>query len=282
MAIFVEDNGRKMKRFFAFMCMVFMLAGAMTLSACGFDSPTSLEDDSQITAIKLIYKDGYTVDLSENDIAFVKEQILSVPNFEADSKILVQNKWKFEFDYTFRITAIRKQLFKKVETEFLYRFGTTGIYTDGSGKESKTRFENEWTYYTIANSRRIANTTDERAAAIRDRLDAIVNGERQRKYDWMKSEFLSNGFELRELNGAELVSLPDPNNEDEYIHVGATKGFEAVKTSTYENYKIYYTTVENAKKAFDRLSGTDCRKNDTFFGYGFIAGTDNILHRLFA
>lgn len=271
-----------MKKFFTVVCLICMLAGAMTLSACGFDSPTSLEDDSQITAIKLIYNDGYAVDLSESDIAFIKEQILSVPDFQADSKILVQSRWEFEFDYTFRITTMRKQFFKKVKTEFVYRFGTTGIYTDGSGKESKTRYENEWTYYTVVNSRRIANTTDDRAAAIRERLDAIVNGERQSKYDAIKSQFISEGFTLRELNGAELVSFPDPNSESAFIVVGAIQGFEAVKESTYESYKIYYTTVENAKDAYYELSGTNCRHNDVFFGYGFIADNDSILNRIFA
>lgn len=252
------------KRLLIFCVVVVVISVCVSFSACRFDSATSLEKDSEIKAVELIYKDGYTIQLDKEGADYIANTIKAIPEFSQDSKILVNNRWEYEYDYTFRITFMRKQFFKKVETTIAYRFGTTGIYTDNSGKQNKRYFENEWTY-TVAGARKIADTDKEKSKEVRAYLDNLASTQREDKFSQIKKTFLDEGYTLRDLEGAELniVSRPD---SDEFISLYASKGFEA--NNEKGTYYVYFADREKAEDFKAQFSAFGGYSNDVFCGYG--------------
>lgn len=242
------------------------IIGIFTLSGCKSGGEKKLDEKSEIVSVSLTLNDGYTTELSKDDCEFIKEQILSLGEFIDDSKILVASKWDYEYDYLFKVTFTKKKLFKKTETTLYYRFGTTGIYTDSGGKKSERRFENEWTYLTSVGARRITDTTDERAAAIRARMDNLVSAERTARYEKMKQSFSNSGYSVRELDETELFSFENPFEPGTYLVPDASAGFEASK-SEGGSFRVYFCDVKTAKKLFDTLNGACSCYSDVFFGF---------------
>lgn len=255
-----------MKKTLLCVLTIICIFALIALPACKSGGEKKLDEKSEIVSVSLKLNDGYTTVLNEADGEFIKEQILSLGEFIDDSKILVASKWDYEYDYTFKITFRQKKLFKTTETVLYYRFGTTGIYTDSSGKITERRFDNEWTFLTSVGARRIADTTDERAAAIRERMDSAVASERKARYDEMKQVFSDYGYSVRELGGNELFSFENPFETGTFLVPDASAGFEAKKSES-DCFYVYYCDVKTAKKLFDTLNGACSCYSDVFFGF---------------
>lgn len=259
----------------ALLCVLTLICiiGIFTLSGCKSGGEKKLDEKSEIVSVSLTLNDGYTTELNKDDCEFIKEQILSLGEFVDDSKILVAKRWDYEYDYLFKVTFTKKKLFKKTETTLYYRFGTTGIYTDSGGKKSERRFENEWTYLTAVGARRITDTTDERAEAIRTRMDSVVSGERRARYEEIKRAFQSNGYSVRDLAEEELFSFDNPFEPDTFLVPDAKFGFEAVNSATGDSCRLFYCDAENAEKMFNSLGGNYSCYSDVFFGFCYNAST---------
>ena len=293
----------------ALLCVLTLICiiGIFTLSGCKSGGEKKLDEKSEIVSVSLTLNDGYTTELNKDDCEFIKEQILSLGEFVDDSKILVAKKWDYEYDYLFKVTFTKKKLFKKTETTLYYRFGTTGIYTDSGGKKSERRFENEWTYLTAVGARRITDTTDERAAAIRARMDGgigyaprayggttderaaairarmdgLVSAERTARYEKIKQSFSNSGYSVRELDETELFSFENPFETGTYLVPDASAGFEASK-SEGGSFRVYFCDAKTAKKLCDTLYSSYSSYSDVFFGVCTDPDSIGILKEVFA
>lgn len=278
-------KGVTMKKLSAAFLLIVLAFSTLTLTACSFglDKPYSLEEDSEVTAVTVTCNDGYTFELGKEDIDLIVNEIKSInDNFTTDSKILVQSKWEFEYDYIFTLTVLRKQFFKKTETTMAYALGTIGTYTDSDGKKKNTYSATEWSYHNMANARRTADSTEEKAKAIHERLDGIVSSARQAEYESIKQEFINYGFTVRELESDELLGFDNPFEPGGYFFTRASQGFTATNEDTDEVYTIYYSSRELAKKVYYELDGRkSCRMKDVFIGYGEIIDSEALLNTVF-
>lgn len=267
----------------ALLCVLTLICiiGIFTLSGCKSGGEKKLDEKSEIVSVSLTLNDGYTTELNKDDCEFIKEQILSLGEFVDDSKILLASRWDYEYDYLFKVTFTKKKLFKKTETTLYYRFGTTGIYTDSGGKKSERRFENEWTYLTAVGARRITDTTDERAAAIRARMDGLVSAERTARYEKIKQSFSNSGYSVRELDETELFSFENPFETGTYLVPDASAGFEASK-SEGGSFRVYFCDAKTAKKLCDTLYSSYSSYSDVFFGVCTDPDSIGILKEVFA
>lgn len=266
-----------------FLCVFIALAICLTcftgMTACHFDSNVNLEEDSQVKAVTVKYADGTEIELGKEDIEVVIGDLKkNLDKFQSDSKILVNKRWEYEYDYVLKIKAVRRVMLSKKDITLEYRFGTTGIYTDSNGKKSQTRYDNEWTHL-IAGARWICNTEQAGADAIRARLDALKaqydvaqKEVYEEKYGEMINLFEKRAFTVRELEQHELSYLADPET-DEYIWLNAEKGFEAADTVNGDRYIVYWSNEEDVKEAFLHFGREFSIMQGVFFGYSYSSYT---------
>lgn len=263
-----------MKRVFAILISAAVIISCLLgMTACHFDSNVNLEDDSKVKAVTVEYADGAEIELDRQDIDIVIGDIKrNLDNFQSDSKILVNKKWEYEYDYVFKITAVRRVMLSKKDITLVYRFGTTGIYTDGNGKKSRTRYDKEWTHL-IAGARWICDATDSNAEAIRTRMealkaehDAAKNEAYEKNYNDMMSLFEDRGYTVRNLEEYELSYLVDLKT-NEYVWLNAKKAFEATDTDTGDCYKVYWSNEKDAKEAVLHFGNEVSSQHGVFFGY---------------
>ena len=262
----------------AALCLILSLC-ALALTACDSASDR-INEDSEILSVSVTAADGFTFELDDAQTEFVTSVLLRTSEFESDPKTSIIG-WEFAYDYKIRFTVLkRKFLFKKEEQTLSYAFGTTKSRTNALGEQISGHYETEWTSFSpLTGSRSIANSGSEDAAALHEFLEGIIVSERQRKYDDIMAQFVDEGFAVNDLSGNDLLAI---FIGEEWVSVEAQQGFEAVRESTGESYRVFYTTVERAKKVYGFFHGINCRKNDAFVGYGDTMPPDSILERVFA
>lgn len=265
-----------MKKYIVMVLVCSILISCLGLCACKWDKVNGLEEDSEVTSIKVIYQDGFEYDMTPQEIDFIVSEIKSLGEFTQDSKLIVNNKWSYDYEYTFKLNVKRRQFLKKVDTTMTYHFGTLGTYTDGSGKETQTNYELEWTLMSTASTRKIVNTSEEKASAIRQTLDSIAKNIRDKQYENIKSRFVNLGFMVTELQGNELQSVWH-SQKDTYIDANASSGFEANNPDTGEQYFVYFSNTETAKEFAMSFNGYNSKYYDVFCGYGYLNANINNL-----
>lgn len=252
-----QKGGRlHMKKVFVGVIVITVLICMLGLTACHFDSNVTLEEDSQIKAVTVKYADGVEIELEQSDIDLVIGEIKSnLDNFRSDEKILVNSKWDYEYDYTFNIKAVRRVMFSKEDINLTYRIGTTGIFTDSSGKKSETRYENEITYL-VAGARWICDGKESAIKNIRERLDSLkadydaqVLAAKEKQYLDFKDALVQNGYTVTDLTESQLLSHIDAYSGESF-YLNASKGFMATKyiDGYMDESYFYWSTKELVDK----------------------------------
>lgn len=241
-------------------------------SACTFKQDDILTDKDTVTAIDLIFRDGITYRLTEEEMTSLVSSIKKIGEMSYDVNNTLQGQITWEYDYTFKLTVERKKfLFFKEERNENYYFGTHVTHINDKGETKEYNGDYEWCY--INNSLKYTKQMDkEKAVEFREKFDAINAQLRKEKYDGIKDKFKNAGYTVSELTGDELSYVINDETA-ETVWVNALEGFLAVKGD--EAYRFYLTDdLERAQTFASKMSKYGGRNAGCLCGYGNVADSD--------
>lgn len=261
-----------MKKKILIIAILLCVVATCLFSACTFKQDDILSEKDTVKGITLIFADGISVELNEEQSKKVESAVKNLGELSYDANNLLQGQLDWKYDYTFKLTVERKKFlfFKKERTETYY-FGTHLTHTDANGATKEYNDDYEWCY--VNNSLKYTKQTDkQQAISFREYFDKINVQLRKDKYDGIKDKFESAGYAVSELTGDELSYVTN-NETDETVWLNASEGFLAVKGDVA--YRFYLTDdMEKAQKFASKMSKYGGKNTGCLCGYGNVTDTE--------
>lgn len=260
-----------MKKYILIITILSVIMLTSIFSACTFKQEDILTDKDSITAITLIFADGITAQLNEEQIEKVEKVIDNLGELSYDANNLLQGQLDWKYDYTFKLTVERKKFlfFKEKRTEYFY-FGTHLTHTNDKGETKEYNDDYEWCYI---NALKYTKQMDkEQAVQFREYFDKINLDLRKEKYLNIKETFKNSGYAIIELDSSELTSVTN-NETGEVIYINASEGFYAQKGEN--TYRFYLTDdLEKATSFAYKMQKYGGKNIGCLCGYGNIDDID--------
>lgn len=261
-----------MKKKILIIAILLCVVATCLFSACTFKQDDILSEKDTVKGITLIFADGISVELNEEEMTSLVSSIKRIGEMSYDINNTLQGQITWEYDYTFKLTVERKKFlfFKKERNEYYY-FGTHVTHTNDKGETKNYDDNYEWCY--LNNSLKYTKRMDDKQAVeFREKFDAINAELRKEKYDGIKDSFKNAGYTVSELTGDELDYVTNYETE-ETVWVNASEGFFAVKGD--EAYRFYLTNdLDGAQTFASKMSKYGGKNTGCLCGYGNVTDTE--------
>lgn len=261
-----------MKKKILIITILLCVVATCVFSACTFKQEDILTDKDTVKGVSIVFADGITAELSEEDMNTVISSVKRIGEMSYDLNNTLQGQIEWKYDYTFKLTVERKKFlfFKKERTEY-YRFGTHVTHVNDKGETKEYNDDYEWCY--MNNSLKYTKQMDkEEAVKFRERFDKINADLRKEKYDGIKETFQNAGYTVSELTDDDLSYVFNDETQ-ETVWVNAIEGFLAVKGE--EAYRFYLTDdLERAEAFSSKMSKYGGKNTGCLCGYGNVTDTE--------
>ncbi len=261
-----------MKKKILIIAILLCVVATCVFSACTFKQEDILTDKDTVKGVSIVFADGITAELSEEDMKTVISSVKRIGEMSYDINNTLQGQITWEYDYTFKLTVERKKFlfFKKERNEYYY-FGTHVTHTNDKGETKNYDNDYEWCY--LNNSLKYTKQMDkEEAVKFREHFDKINADLRKEKYDGIKETFRNAGYTVSELTDDDLSYVFNDETQ-ETVWVNAIEGFWAVKGE--EAYRFYLTDdLERAEAFSSKMSKYGGKNTGCLCGYGNVTDTE--------
>lgn len=268
-----------MKKKYLILTILTVTVLCMLLSACTFKQEDILTDKDTVKGVTIVFADGITAELSEEDADMVIGSIKKIGEMSYDVNNTLQGQIEWKYDYTFKLTVERKKFlfFKKERTEY-YHFGTHVTHVKDNGETKNYDDDYEWCY--LNNSLKYTKQMDKtQAVQFRERFDKINSDLRKQKYDGVKDLFKNAGYTVSDLSGNDLSYVIN-DETGETIWINALEGFWAVKGD--EAYRFFLTDdMDRAEKLAAKMQKYGGDNTGCLCGYGNVSDKE-LLDKIYA
>lgn len=260
-----------MKKKCLIITILFVIVATCLFSACTFKQEDILTDKDTITGITLIFADGITAQLNDEQAKKVENVVKNLGELSYDTNNLLQGQLNWKYDYTFKLTVERKKFlfFKEERTEYYY-FGTHLTHINDKGETKEYNDDYEWCY--VNTLKYTKSMEKERAVQFREYFDQLNTQLRKEKYDGIKNKFVDAGFTVNELTDSDLNYVMNEET-DETVWLYALEGFYATKGE--EAYRFYLTDDQERANTFaSKMNKYGGRNKGCLCGYGNVSDTE--------